>query len=370
MTIRELTSSASRRMEELIHQQEHTWTLPQPFGKELSCAVRYSRMIADAAARDLPAAIRLAMHLSSAWGLRLMQSDLPLNRYWPDVASEGHLLAGIHGMNHQELHGAPLLATPMDGGFRFNGMLSHLHLDSHVRYLPVCGTISHSNGKREYALALIPVASQGVAVNRNQDGLNAEGSEVTELGTSQVQLQDVFVPESEAVLFASHETESLDNFALLHRLNVSAIYLGIARSALACACDSAKASHVPQWGLPLSRFPGTQFLVADAAILLETCESQLLTYGNRLNQLFDEQGGDRRLATDTGLLTMEYVVDTTNKILQYAMKITGISSIRSGHPLANLYGTLRSSWFDLGQTDSAGNRDQIAKAVMEEAAAL
>ncbi|TYP73075.1 alkylation response protein AidB-like acyl-CoA dehydrogenase [Paenibacillus methanolicus] len=368
MTIRELTSSVASRMEAFIHQEDHTRTLPQPYGKGLSCAVSYSRMIADLAAQHLPSALPLAMHLSSAWGLRLLRSDLPVNRYFSEVRNDGRLFAGFRGIELEEPNSAPILATQADGGFRFNGTRSRLHLDSRVHVVPVCGRIGHAGGRPEFAFALIPVTAQGVALSRHTDALNAEEAEGTEFVTGDVRLQDVFVPASEAVLFASPEAEGLDNFTLLHRLHVSAIYAGIARSALASARDSAKASHVPQWGLPLSRFPGTQFLVADAAILLETCESQLVTYGSRLNQLFNEQGGDRRLAADTGLLTMEYVVDTTHKILQLAMKITGISSIRSGHPLANLYATLRSPGFDMGQTDSANNRDRIAKAILQEAA--
>ncbi|MFC4102640.1 hypothetical protein [Paenibacillus xanthanilyticus] len=365
MTIRELTSSVSTRMEELILQEAHKWTLSRPFGDELSCAVDYARRIADLAAGDLPAAIRLAMHLTAAWGLRLMPSDLPANRYFAEVRNNGHLFAGLHDMDPNEPNSSSFLATPTEGGFRFNGTSGQLHLDSRVHYVPVCGRIVHPGEQPEFAFAVIPVTARGVVLSRDSDAMNANEAEGMNFGRGHVQLQDVFVQADETVLFASSESEILDNFALLHRLNVSAIYLGIARSALACACESAKASHVPQWGLPLSRFPGTQFLVADAAILLETCESQLSTYADRLNRLFGEQGGDRRLAADTGLITMEYAVDTTRKILHLAMKITGISSILSGHPLANLYGLLRSPMFDLGQTDSAHNRDRIAKAVME-----
>src|SRR3569832_1560823 len=73
-----LTLSEEICLDDLVNQQAHTLTLPQPYGSGHSCAVSYSSMIADLAARNLPLAIRLAIHLSSAWGLRMIQAEAGL----------------------------------------------------------------------------------------------------------------------------------------------------------------------------------------------------------------------------------------------------------------------------------------------------
>ncbi|EFM09698.1 Acyl-CoA dehydrogenase type 2 domain protein [Paenibacillus curdlanolyticus YK9] len=372
-----LTLSETIRMDDLVNQQVHTLTLPEPYGSGLSCAASYSGMIADLAAGDLPLAIRLANHLTSAWGLRMMQAEAgnPIDSCFANIRSKGMLLASLNEIDFNEREpetsggGGAIQATAAEGGMRFNGVRQRVHMDAHVQYLPMCGIIHDKNGSSSFAVAVIPITREGVSMQRCPDVCQSDEAGFTAIESYSVRLQDVFVPNNELVSFTGQESALLERFLLLHRLNVSAIYLGIAKSALACACDSAKASFVPQWGLPLSRFPGTQFLVADAAILLEACESQLYTYSSRINELFSGGGDGRELVADTGLLTMEYMVTATQKIVNYAMKIAGISSIRANHPLAKLYGTLKSSSFDLGQMESDDNREQLARALLRSASA-
>lgn len=363
MNTTELTLSASMRMENLVEQHAHAWMLPQPLGQELACAETYAKNIANLAEHSLPLAIRLSMHSSSVWNLRMLQNELSVGRIFDGVKNDAKLLAGLSPV---DASASSVIAERMEGGIRFSGVRERVHMDSNVHYLPICGRIA-ADPAGKYALAIIPVAHEGVTIHLREDVCDKDDAGFAELESYRIELQDVFVPEGEFVCSTADETNGMNRFLLLERLNLCAVYTGIARFALDFACSSAKASNVPQWGLPLSRFPGTQFLVADAAIMVETCESQLAAYARRLNSLLNDEVGTVRLALNNGLLTMEYIVSTTNKILYLAMKIAGISSIRAGHPLARLYGTLKSSSFDLGQAESDENRERIVEALLREA---
>ncbi|WP_127534028.1 acyl-CoA dehydrogenase family protein [Paenibacillus kobensis] len=347
----------------------HTLTLPKPFGQEHACAVSYTRMIADLAANDLPLSMKMAAHLSSAWALRLMHSGKSAYSLFAQAETMGSLFAS---MNEMDLTGSAIgetesiTATPTAEGFLLSGVRERVLMDQNVLFMPTCGRMIGTDGSVSYIFAIVPSRQHGVKLTLHA-GLDSDRhAGIAAIESYRVQLDDVFVPESELVIFTQQDTAELERFSLLRQLSISAIYLGIAQSALTIACDSAKASRVPQWGLPLSRFPGTQFLVADASILLEACDSQLYTFGSLVNELLSGGTSDRRLAADTGRVTMEFIISRTNQILNYAMKIAGISSIRADHPLALLYGTLRSSSFDMQQMDSDGSRERIAKSVLGE----
>lgn len=349
----ELKNQISFLLENNVH------TFPLANQKSFN-ALNYFELVSTIALHSHNLALSFGMHLYTVWGLKhslLTQEQEEF--YFYDVINKGSLFAslnepGLHFVNSRSLNknNYSLIATlKSDGTYEINGRKNFVSLEPFVKFLPVYALIY--NEREEYIgvnAFIIDKKTSGVLVHNSWDTIAMKDTMSNNISFNKVKVSN------ENMLFKHGNPFGQNNiFGILYNLSISSVYYGMAEKAFEYICLSSKDKIVPHTNVSLSRFPGVQFTIAEMIILKETMRSQIYHFSHLIDQYLDNSNETKEKnfehLDNISLITKEYVTKSSEKLINMAMKIEGVSSINSENLLSQLYIDVKAGQFHPPQKD-------------------
>ncbi len=189
-------------------------------------------------------------------------------------ALDGHRIGGICMTEPDagsDLHGMKTRATRVDGGWRLNGQKMWVTSAPVADFFTV---FAKAGDEDRITIFLVERDFEGLEIGRAIDKLG-----VRALPTSELSLNDCFVPESHQLCAVGEGEQHLRRILARIRIITAAMGIGIARAAL----DSAVryAAERRQFGKPINRFQAVQMRIADMGTELEAAR-HLVTHAAEL----------------------------------------------------------------------------------------
>ncbi|HZA23303.1 MAG TPA: acyl-CoA dehydrogenase, partial [Dehalococcoidia bacterium] len=243
-------------------------------------------------------------------------------RYFGEVVEKGCLFASITSEPESSFRDKFVLRTsftPVDSGYRVNGIKHFCSLGDAADYYFVSGLLEGSDTAREGLLsALIPRTDSGIKVERLWNATGMRGT------TSHTISYDTLVGHSDIIGTPGQLlTIDLSGFAL----GYAATYLGIAQAAFDFIVQYAKNRVLPPAAEPISHHPLTQRSIGELATALRAA-TLLLTEAALV-----KTAGDRP-ATALAVNQAKYLAaELGTSVTEKAVRLAGGSGILKDLPL-------------------------------------
>ncbi|WP_256816410.1 acyl-CoA dehydrogenase family protein [Cytobacillus sp. Bac17] len=338
----------NRELENLFKSNFHTLTL-----NKIS-AINYFEKISNLSYNYPSVALSISMHLYTIWGLKLLFNQQQYEWYADRIKKYKELFGspndpGLYFISNQSFKNSPFMveAIKKDNDYIINGMKRFVSLEPHVRYLPIyCKVKDYKGNGLGITLLIVDKNKMGVSVKEDWNSISMKDT-----SSNTVKFNDVLIEEKDVVFTEDVQLNNADILSYLFRLSICSVYYGIAHKSIDLVTNSCKQKIVPYSNTTLKFFPGVQFTIADMTILQETSRSQI----NHLCMLIDDyisQAANSKMDINiTSLITKEYVLTSSEKIVNLAMKVEGISSLFDNNELSKLYMDVKASNFHPPQTD-------------------
>jgi butyryl-CoA dehydrogenase len=216
-------------------------------------------------------------------------------------------------------------AELVDGEWVINGVKAFItnsgtHISGGVTITAVTGV--GADGRREISNLIVPTGTPGYLISRDYDKMGWRASDTHELAFA-----DAHVPEENLL---GPRGEGLHQFLTTldgGRISVAALSVGLAQAALDSSLKYAR--ERVQFGQPIGKFEGVQFMLVDMASEIEM--ARLMTY--RAAWLKD-QGRDFRMAAAMAKL---YAGEIATRTADRAVQIHGGYGIMEEFPVARYW---------------------------------
>ncbi|GAA4322920.1 acyl-CoA dehydrogenase family protein [Pigmentiphaga soli] len=237
------------------------------------------------------------------------------------------------------------------GGWRLNGS-KHFISHGDVADFVIVFAKAHDDGRELPTAFLVERGTPGFGVGRVHPKMGWRGYPVAELV-----FDDAFMPD-DAVLGAPGEGMRLamSNIAEA-RIGVAAHCVGLAQRALDLAVEHISVRQ--QFGQPLARFQGLQWMVAEMAVELEQSRALLIAAARAM-----DSGRDARQAVSMAKLS---ATEMAGRVTDRAVQLMGGSGYMAESPMERLFRDARA--FRIGEGTSEIQKNQIARAVLGREAA-
>lgn len=320
----------------------------------------YFKVISSLAEVCSTTALSMSMHLYTIWGLNLLHKPR-LNLLLDLISAENALFGslnepGLYFVSESKFKNEeyPIRATKTVDGYMVNGLKHFVSLEPFVRFLPVYCLTEQADGTKKLIALVVDKSMPGVSVVNDWNSIA-----MNETFSNSIKFDHVFVPNSLVISDVDQSITELEVQRYLFRFNVASVYYGMAKKAMDYIVDVTSKKQVPYTGRTLSFFPGVQYSLAEMLILLQTSASQI----HYCAQLVDRYNQDELLLTKelntASLITKEYVIKSSEEIVNKAMKIEGISSLSNTSLLSGLYKDVKAGQFHPPQSDVA--KELLAK---------
>ncbi|MBG9941024.1 acyl-CoA dehydrogenase family protein [Brevibacillus formosus] len=299
-------------------------------------------------------ALSMSMHLYTVWGLSLLHKHrvngilglIPdQNALFGSLNEPGLYFVSENNLNSEEY---PVLATKTSNGdgYIVSGIKHFVSLEPFVRFLPVYCLTEQEDGRKRLIALIVDKKMSGVSIRKDWNSMS-----MNETFSNSINFENVFVPNS---LVLSDIDQSISEFQaqrFLFRFNVASVYYGIAKKAIDYIVDTSQKKKVPHTGRTLSFFPGVQYSLAEMMILLQTSASQIYYCANLVDDYARGESSVSKELNSVSLITKEYVIKSSEEIVNIAMKIEGISSLSNTSLLSSLYKDVKAGLFHPPQSD-------------------
>ena len=331
--------------------------VPKRFGGMGADIWTTARCVQELAKGDPACALSFNMHLGVVGFFIGMWSEENLKRFFPGVASDGHLFDGAYSEARAGVIGlADTVATPVDGGYKVSGKKTWGTLALAADFHTFNVTITDPDGKvpddpiergaRE-VMMICRADSEGVRIDKTWDAMGMRAT-----GTETVVFDDLFVPEEDIVahefrgpLFANLEWQTL---------SFSSVYYGLAlRAYEETKAAVIKKSTGPVQGAANVRARDIGWVQRDLGEMRLLNEVSGATIENTAKALLDGRDSQWGPVMRLGLLEVPKVVCTENaiKVVDTGMRLLGGGTYRRGHILERLFRDARSGPFHPLTTD-------------------
>lgn len=318
-------------------------------------AMRYREIAARLGEINPSLALSFTMHLYTVWGLHRHRHSV-LQPVLQEIVEQGALTGSLNepglyftSPGQLDLGTYPVRARKVDAGYIVNGTKKFVSLEPFVSFLPVyCALEGYQGDDLGLVCLMLRKSSAGVSV---LDDWNTVAMQAT--ASNSVAFDGVFCPDEMAICDETTPISSLALQGYLFRFSVSSVYLGIARQVMQHSIESAGSKRPPGGNLPLARYPGVQFSTAEMIISLDTMEAQMDRFTKVLDDFVSGDPNAARVISRISLVTKEVVARESERIVNAAMKIDGISSLSSANPLSRIYTDAKAAQFHPPQRDVA-----------------
>jgi len=242
-------------------------------------------------------------------------------------------------------------ARRTEGGFLLNGTKHFISYGSYADFIIVIARLADGGERPVYVALLLERGTPGFTVGRKHEMIGWRGSDTAELI-----FNDAFVPEANLLGDVGDGLRLAMRNINEARIGVAAHCVGMAQRALDLAV--AQAQQRVQFGGPIARYQGIQWMIADMALAIE--QSRALLYGAA--RAMDGQADARTAVSMAKLSATEMLAAVADKALQ----IFGGSGIMAEGPIEMIYRDARA--YRIGEGTSEIQRNQIARAIISKEA--
>ena len=298
-------------------------TVPREYGGLGADPLTYALCLLEIAKGCPATALTFNMHANViAIFIAELATEEQKRRYFGEVVEKGCLFASITSEPESSFRDKFVLRTsftPVDSGYRVNGIKHFCSLGDAADYYFVSGLLEGSDTAREGLLsALIPRTDSGIKVERLWNATGMRGT------TSHTISYDTLVGHSDIIGTPGQLlTIDLSGFAL----GYAATYLGIAQAAFDFIVQYAKNRVLPPAAEPISHHPLTQRSIGELATALRAA-TLLLTEAALV-----KTAGDRP-ATALAVNQAKYLAaELGTSVTEKAVRLAGGSGILKDLPL-------------------------------------
>jgi alkylation response protein AidB-like acyl-CoA dehydrogenase len=319
----------NENLDDLIRSGYTAMTVPQRHGgggaslEELCLA---QEILAAACAST---AFAVNMHVHGVAMLNLLE-DADLVWVYDSIVHDGGLIAG--GFSEPGVGGNWWFPTtrvvPENGAYRMTGRKAFFTGYPRATLLFLTGVLEDADGVKQPVGFLIPRPDRGVRIVREWDalGMRATGSHTVAIEDLVVEEQYLLGKPGElGVMFMRAVHWAWCSFA--------AVFVGIARGALAYVTTTMAERKLAVMNKPLSHLPGVQFKVADMTIKLEAARAALYRGARRTAALAEDPIAHY---VEMSLMKMS-VCQLAYEVVCLGMQVVGGHSYLTLNPLQRMY---------------------------------
>ncbi|GIQ71278.1 acyl-CoA dehydrogenase [Xylanibacillus composti] len=332
--------------DDIVSRNLHALPLSEEFGGRNYGFERIFDTLVEMAAGCPSTALCMAMHYYTLAGLSRMPETPMLRQLFQDVHENGEFISSFNQPNvmsqFNKASGFELVKVKIDkveGGYRINGRKHFVSGCERFKYLPVYGYQENTKSKLGMTALMVTRDDPGVEI-KNAWNLSAMKASMSH----HVEMSDVFVPDDRLIGREGYGVEDTNELSYWSRLAISAVYQGIAKSAVEHTISIMKRKRDLYSQTNLATMPGPQFTLAEMKIQLEVASNQLRGFARQA----DEERARGEFTDDLfqkSLITKYYVTNTANEIVRLAMQVEGMASLNQGGLLERLHRDVRAATF-------------------------
>lgn len=316
-------------------------------------AKTYFEKISNLAFNYPSVALSISMHLYTIWGLKFLFTQEQYDWYIKRIKEDKELFGspndpGLYFISSNKIKDAPFSVEAIRKGNNYviKGLKRFVSLEPYIRFLPIYCKVKNYEGKGlGVALLIVDKYKNGVTVSEDWNSISMKDT-----SSNTVKFDDVFIDEKDVVFTEETQINNADILGYLFRLSICSVYYGLASKSIELVINNASNKIVPYTNTKLKFFPGVQFTIADMTILQETTKSQIINYCQLIDDYMSNSNRNLNININS-LITKEFVTTSSEKIVNLAMKVEGISSIFDNNELAKLYIDIKACNFHPPQTD-------------------
>jgi alkylation response protein AidB-like acyl-CoA dehydrogenase len=295
---------------------------------------------------DLPTAISINMHhFGVGWLADLWRSndrkDGRVRSLLQSIVNDRFIIGG--GVSDPQMHSAigfgglsdtTRRAKKVDGGYLVNGV-------GRFSTLCACADLlfetAHYDDPEKGPVLLgfyLPKDTPGIKLQNNWDTLSIRAS-----SSHDIVWDNVFVPEEGARARPVRNWDTTLKIFSSWVPSTNACYLGVAQAARDWAINWARNRIQVPFDLPMSHYPGNQFLAAKMEIGLRAARAMLLQTATSLTELATR--------TDPPMMDIiachQFVMETAVSVVDEAMRLVGGAALSRSLPLEQMYRDVRAA---------------------------
>lgn len=298
--------------------------IPQEHGGVPADAVTCCLVTEEIARVDGSSSLMLVNHLAGLAPLVTGSTEEQKSRFLPPIVEEGHIVgfALTEPMAGSDAASLQTRATREAEGYRLNGTKCFITNGGAAKVFVLFATLDPALKKQGITAYLVEDGANGVRIGKKEDKMGMRASPTTELV-----LEDAFVPEGSRIGGEGEGWALLLKGLSETRILIAALSVGLADGATEAAARYA--TERSQFGKTISSFQGTQFMLADMLIGIETARA--LVY--RAARMQDQ---DHPLVRRFASMAKCYASDTAMRVTTDAVQMMGGYGYMKDYPVERM----------------------------------
>lgn len=208
--------------------------------------------------------------------------------------------------------------------YLINGQKSFITMGSRAHYVLVFARTTQQKGFEGISAFLVDTKSPGFHVGKQERTMGIHG-----IPDVQLFFEDLRVPVENRIGEEGQGFKACMSILSLNRPNVGAIALGLAQGALDAAVSYARERE--QFGQPIHRFQGVQFMIADMALQVEAARALLYDVCRQI----DNRTNPPRMPMMSAMAKC-FASDVAMKVTTDAVQVFGGAGYLCDHPVERM----------------------------------
>lgn len=297
-------------------------TVPKEYGGVGADWLTFAICMRDLGKACSATALTFNMHCVILDFLAALCTEEQKRRWFSAVVDGGKLFSSITSEPDASFRHKFVLSTvltPVDGGFRLNGVKHFGSLGEHADYHFVTAMIEGTTTAKEgQQSVVVPKTADGISVEHTWNAMGMRGT-----SSDTIRYKDTFVPRADCIGgIAALSTIDITGFGL----GYSAIYLGVGEAAFDYVLRyvSEKNFRLPE---PMSHHPATQRSIGEMATAIRAAQALLWEAATVKSK------GDRGATTLVVNESKAFSADVGARVAEQAVRLAGGRGILKNYPL-------------------------------------